>query len=62
MIKRIKKKKFAFPDLEPLGITVSDQARDLIEKFLIKEPAERIGTNGGVNEVLSHPWFADMDR
>ena len=62
----IKKKKFVFPDLTLLerekGIIVSDKARDLIEKLLVKEPEDRLGSKNGVEEILAHPWFSDIDR
>ena len=66
MEKMIKKKKFVFPDQKLLerdkGIFVSDNARDLIEKLLIKEPENRLGSKKGMEEVLAHPWFSDIDR
>jgi serine/threonine protein kinase len=66
MEKMIKKKKFVFPDQKLLerdkGIFVSDNARDLIEKLLIKEPENRLGSKNGVEEILAHPWFSDIDR
>lgn len=62
----IKKKKFVFPDQKLLerdkGIFVSDNARNLIEKLLIKEPENRLGSKNGVEEILAHPWFSDIDR
>jgi len=24
-------------------------------------PAERLGTTGDIEEILSHPWFSDID-
>ncbi|KAM4029673.1 microtubule-associated serine/threonine-protein kinase 3-like isoform 2-T2 [Anomaloglossus baeobatrachus] len=35
-------------------------ARDMINKLLIKNPAERLGT-GGANEIKSHPFLSDLD-
>jgi len=28
---------------------------------LDKNQKTRLGTQGGVKEILSHPWFADLD-
>jgi len=28
---------------------------------LEKNPANRLGTKGGIEEVLAHPWFAEED-
>ena len=35
--------------------------KDLIINLLIKDKTKRLGTNGGVDEVISHPWFSDLD-
>ena len=40
----------------------SHELQDLLTKLLAKSPQERLGTNGGAEEVLSHPWFADLDK
>jgi serum/glucocorticoid-regulated kinase 2 len=29
--------------------------------LLEKNPANRLGTKGGIEEVLAHPWFAEED-
>ena len=34
---------------------------DLIEKLLDKDPAKRLGSSGSSDEILAHPWFADLD-
>ena len=31
-------------------------------KLLNQNPKNRLGTKGEDNEVLSHPWFKDLDR
>ena len=30
-------------------------------KCLSKKPADRLGTKGDIEEILAHPWFADLD-
>ena len=45
-----------------MGLTVSDLAKDLIDKLLDKNPDTRIGAKGDIEEILAHPWFADLDR
>ena len=37
----------------------SNEAADLIRKLLTKDPRDRIGSNGGCDEILAHPWFKD---
>jgi len=39
----------------------SDEFVDIVEKLLDKNQKTRLGTQGGVKEILSHPWFADLD-
>lgn len=40
---------------------VSPKAKDLIEKMLSKDRRQRLGCNGDLDEVLMHPFFADLD-
>jgi hypothetical protein len=28
---------------------------------LVKDASDRLGTEGGVDAILEHPWFADLD-
>jgi serum/glucocorticoid-regulated kinase 2 len=30
--------------------------------LLQKDPAKRLGTKGGLKEVLAHPWFDCLDK
>ena len=57
MQKMIKKKDFQYPDLKAMGLEVSDTAKDIINQLLKKDPDERLGSKGDVEEILSHPWF-----
>lgn len=43
------------------GVEVSRDARDLISKMLCKNRKERLGQVKDVDEILGHPWFADLD-
>ena len=40
---------------------VSDQAKDIILKLLDKNPKTRIGSLGGIEDVMRHPWLRDID-
>ncbi|KAL3623390.1 hypothetical protein CASFOL_032206 [Castilleja foliolosa] len=46
-----------FPDT-PI---VSLQARDLIRRLLVKEPADRMGTETGAAEIKRHPFFEGLN-
>ena len=43
------------------GITISKEAKELILKLLDKNPSTRLGSVADSLEVMSHPWFSDID-
>ena len=45
----------------PKKFNVSDEAKDLLRKLLVKDQKERFGNNGGFDEIKKHPFFKDMD-
>lgn len=57
----IKTKPVFFPDAKKHGIAMSDSCKDFISKCLSKKPEERLGYKGDIEEILAHPWFADID-
>ena len=61
MYELIKTKPVYVPDAKKHGIAMSDECKDFITLCLKKRPEERIGFNGGIDEILKHPWFADID-
>ena len=58
----IKTSPVCFPDPYRYGIVISDDCKDFIEKLLEKNPQERLGARGGVDEILNHPWLKKLDR
>ena len=58
----IRKHSVNYPDPVKHGISVSEEAKDLINKLLDKDPVTRLGSNGGLDEILAHKWFNDLDR
>lgn len=38
----------------------SKNLRDLLLKLLEKDPLKRLGAKGGIKEIMSHAWFADV--
>lgn len=40
---------------------MSDECKDFITQCLKKKPDERIGAKGGIDELLQHPWYKDID-
>jgi len=52
--------KYAQPNLDHPYL--SDTARDLCKRLLEKDPLKRLGNaEGGVRELLDHPWFESID-
>jgi serum/glucocorticoid-regulated kinase 2 len=50
-----------FPDPVKHGIPMSEDAKDIISKLLEKNPKKRLGHDGGIEEIIAHPWFSDID-
>ena len=40
---------------------MSPNCIDFITKCLEKDPKNRLGTIGDIEEITSHPWFADVN-
>ena len=55
-------KEAEYPSMEvlniPEGIKLDDVSRDVIRQLLQMNPNKRLGTQGGVDEILQHPFFA----
>ncbi|KAM3128606.1 hypothetical protein pb186bvf_019303 [Paramecium bursaria] len=45
----------------PAQLKLSPQIKDLISKLMAKDPERRLGYNGGLLEILDHPWFIDVE-
>jgi serum/glucocorticoid-regulated kinase 2 len=56
----IKEAEIKYPDPKKHGITVSEDAKDLINKLLVKDMDNRLGNLSDGKEILAHPWFADL--
>lgn len=50
-----------FPDPVKHGIPMSDEAKDIILQLLEKDPAKRLGSEKGIEEIVKHDWFQDVD-
>lgn len=61
MYKMILEKNPKFPDIQKHGIYVSADLQDLISKLLTKDMDKRLGSQNDVEEVMSHPFFKDID-
>ena len=61
LMRNIKTAKVIFPDRKKYKIQYSDEFMDFVVKILAKDKTERLGFQGGVEEVLNHPWFKDIE-
>lgn len=61
LLTKIQRAKVIYPDKEKYNLDYTDEFVDIVEKLLTKNPAQRLGTKEDVHEVLSHPWFKDLD-
>jgi len=50
-----------WPEMARHGIGVSDEAKDLITRMLEKDRKKRLGAVKDIDEILGHPWFADLN-
>lgn len=60
MYELIKKKPVYFPDPARHKIKMSDECKDFITKLLEKDPVNRLGTKEGIDEIMRHPFLADL--
>ena len=61
LLTKISRAKVIFPDKQKYDLDYSDEFVDIVDKLLTKNPANRLGAKNDVHEILSHPWFADID-
>lgn len=61
MYELIEKFPVKFPDPVKHKIPMSEEVKDLLTKLLEKDPKDRIGSEGGVDEIIAHPWFDGFD-
>lgn len=46
----------------PLPDKCTDEVRDLVDRLLVKDPTQRIGSLAkGSREIKMHPWFQELD-
>ena len=60
MYELIKSKPVKFPNFKQHGIGMSKEVENFISLLLNKDPHKRLGSKGGLAEIVSHPWFSDL--
>lgn len=61
MYELIKTKPVFFPDAKKHGIAMSENCKDFINKCLTKNPNQRLGSQNGLQDIIGHPWFAELN-
>lgn len=62
LMTKIRYSRVVFPDRQTFNIQYSDEVVDLLLKLLQKDANQRLGSQNDAEEILAHPWFADIDR
>lgn len=47
--------------LNRLPKDLSPECADLIKKLLVRDPSERLGSLDDAQDIISHPWMANVD-
>ena len=58
---RIQRANVIFPEKTKYNLSFSDEFEDIVQKLLEKDWEKRLGTSGGFQDILKHPWFKDID-
>ena len=61
LLTKIQRAKVVFPDKVKYNLDYSDDFVDIVEKLLSKKSNTRLGSQNDAHEILSHPWFADLN-
>lgn len=57
----IRKGHIIFPNAERHGIPMTEELKDLIRKLLDRDQKKRLGSINDADDIVNHPWFADMN-
>ena len=61
LVSKIKNSKVVFPDRTKYKVDYSDDLMDCVNQLLVKNKDNRLGSNGGAQEILKHPFFASLN-
>mmetsp|Transcript_115382 Transcript_115382/g.160155 ORF Transcript_115382/g.160155 Transcript_115382/m.160155 type:complete len:192 (+) Transcript_115382:986-1561(+) len=62
LLLKIRQSRVVFPDKHKYKIDYSDDFVDIVLKLLDKDRKKRLGSSNDIDEIMSHPFFADIDR
>ena len=61
LLAKIQQSKVVFPDKRKYKIEYSDDFVDIVLKLLNKEKDTRLGSNVDIDEIMRHPFFANIN-
>lgn len=67
VFQNILERKIDWPENDDELYDISDEAKDLMNRLMCSDPAQRLGANkddkyaSGGEEIKDHPWFADLN-
>ena len=61
LFNKIQTRSLKWPSKGRDGTDLSEEVKDLITGLLQKDRRQRLGCENDVTDVLSHPWFVDLD-
>jgi len=62
LLLKIRQSKVVFPDKRKYKIEYSDEFVDIVLKLLNKDKDQRLGSKNDFEEIIAHPFFADIDK
>ncbi len=60
LLLKIRQSKVVFPDKRKYKIEYSDEFVDIVLKLLNKDKDQRLGSKNDWEEIIAHPFFADI--
>ena len=57
----IRQGQIIFPHPERHGIPMSEELKDIIRQLLERDQKKRLGSKQDADDLVAHPWFADID-
>ena len=62
LLLKIRQSRVVFPDKKKYKIDYSDEFVDIVLKLLDKNKQSRLGSEADFQEIIDHPWFAEIDK
>ena len=61
IFKNILQKEIEWPEDGDEDGQMNAEAKDFLQRLLVKDPKQRLGATRGIEELKEHPWLADVN-